>query len=154
MGDITADQARAALDAADRAQRRVTDEIGLPRLYWWIMAAAWIVLGILGDVGPAAVATGATILFAFGHIVLATRYLDGRSRSDQVQVSGRAVSRRIPWLVTAILVGLVAVTIAAGFALDADGARHAGIWASVFAAAIVGFGGPEILATLRRWTRS
>ncbi|MFT4201004.1 MAG: hypothetical protein QM634_09780 [Gordonia sp. (in: high G+C Gram-positive bacteria)] len=151
MGDITADQARAALDAADRAQRRVDDEVGLPRWYWWMMAAAWIVLGVLGDVGPQILATIGSVVFAFGHIVFATRLLDGRQASDQLRVSAATAGRRIPLLVTVILVGLVLLTIGAGFALHADGARHAGIEASVLAAAIVGFGGPQILTTLRRW---
>jgi len=54
-------------------------------------------------------------------------------------------------VVIGMLVALVAVTIADGFALNADGARHAGIGAAVFVAAIIGFGGPVILRLLRRW---
>lgn len=60
----------------------------------------------------------------------------------------------MPAVVIGMLVALVAVTIGAGFALHADGARHPGIGAAVFVAAVVGLGGPEILRTLRRWVRA
>ena len=38
-GQITPEQARAALDAAERARRQVAAEVGLPRGYWWALAA-------------------------------------------------------------------------------------------------------------------
>lgn len=154
MEDIAPDQARAALDAAASAQRRVAAEVGLPRGYWWAMAAGWLVLGVIGDVGPAWLVTVSTLAFGMGHAVFATRLLDGRRRTDQLQVSASVASRRIPLIVTGMLLGFVAVSIGAGFALDADGAGHAGIWASVFVAAIIGFGGPEMLRVLRRWARA
>jgi hypothetical protein len=53
-----------------------------------------------------------------------------------------------------MLVLLVALTVAAALLIDADGAGHAALWAAVVVAAVVGFGGPEILRTLRRWVRA
>jgi hypothetical protein len=49
-----------------------------------------------------------------------------------------------------MLFALVAVTIAAGIALNADGARHPGIAAAVLVSAVVALGGPDILRVLRR----
>jgi hypothetical protein len=154
MDDIAPDEARVALEAADRARRQVAEEIGLPRGYWWAMAGGWIALGVLGSETPAWLATTATVCFSAGHSVLASRLLDGRRRSSRLQVSASVAGGRTPLVVVGMLLGLIAVTVLAALALDADGAGHAGIWASVLVAAIVGCGGPEILQVLRRWVRA
>ncbi|WP_067568694.1 hypothetical protein [Nocardia acidivorans] len=154
MEDIAADQARAALDAAERARRRVADEVGLPRGYWWGMAAGWLVLGVIGDVGPGWLVIAATPAFGAGHSFVASRLLDGRRRTDEVRVSADTAGRRTPFVVIAMLVGLVCVTVGLALALHADGAGHPGIWAAAVVAAIIGFGGPEMLRVLRRWVRA
>lgn len=150
MSGIDHDQARSALDAARRAQQTVADEVGLPRRYWWGMAAGWVVLGLLADFTPSWVTTVATIAFSFGHAILAPRLLDGRHRTSTVQPSRASTSRKIPLIVIAILLVMVALTIATGFALDADGATHSASWAALIVGAVVGFGGPEIFAAARR----
>lgn len=154
MGGTTPADARAALDAVDRATARVADEVGLPRWYWWLLAAGWVFLGVIGDVGPQWLVIAATLGFGVVHSVIASRRLDGRRRTDRLQVSADTARSRIPLVVIGMLIALVVLTIGAGFALHADGARHAGIAAAVFVAAIVGFGGPEILRTLCRWTNA
>src|SRR4051812_34992717 len=136
------------------ARDKVAEEVGLPRGYWWAMAAGWLGLGVVGAVAPAWIATVATVAFGIGHSTLASRLLAGRSRTQRLQVSADVAGRRTPLIVIGMLVGLVVVTIGAGLALDADGADHAGIWAAVLVAAIVGFGGPEILRVLRRWAHA
>ncbi|RDH79217.1 hypothetical protein DVS77_07190 [Mycolicibacterium moriokaense] len=152
--NITSDDARAALDAVDRAKAHIADEVGLPRWYWWLLAAAWVALGVIGDLGPQWLVIGATVGFGALHSIVASRRLDGRRRTDRLQVRAETVGRRIPLVVIGMLLALVAVTIAAGFALGADGARHPGIGAAVFVAAIVGLGGPEILRVLCRWVHA
>ncbi|NUS12452.1 MAG: hypothetical protein HOY69_13815 [Streptomyces sp.] len=154
MGDIAPEEARIALDAADRAQRQVAAEVGLPRGYWWALAGGWLVLGGLGNVAPSWAAGTATVVFGAAHTTLASRLLDGRRRTDRLQVSRTVAGGRVPLVVVGMLVALVAVTVLAALALDADGAGHAGIWATVLVAAVVGFGGPEILRVLRRWARA
>lgn len=154
MDDVAADQARAALDAAERARRQVADEVGLPRGYWWGMAAGWLVLGVIGDVGPDWLVIAATLAFGAGHSAVASRLLDGRRRTDGVQVSADTAGRRTPIVVIGMLIGLVCITVGSAFALNADGAGHPGIWAAVLVAAIIGFGGPELLRVLRRWVRA
>ena len=69
-------------------------------------------------------------------------------------MSADVAGGRIPLVVIGMLLGLVVLTIGAGFAFDADGARHAGLDAAVFGAVVVGLGGPEILGVLRRWARA
>ena len=154
MDSIAAEEARTALDAADRARRQVAQEVGLPRGYWWAMAGGWLLLGGLGSVAPPWAAGMATAVFGAAHWTLASRRLDGRRRTDRLQVSRSVANRRIPLIVVGMLVGLVAVTILAALALDADGAGHAAVWAAVLVAAVIGFGGPEILRVLRRWARA
>jgi hypothetical protein len=154
MENIAPEDARTALDAADRARRQVAEEVGLPRGYWWAMAAGWLVLGGLSGEVPSWAAGIATVVFSAGHTTLASRLLDGRRRTDRLQVSRAVAGPRLPLVVVGMLVGLVAVTVGAALALDADGAGHPGVWASVLVAAIVGFGGPEILRVLRRWARA
>ncbi|MBI0293457.1 hypothetical protein JBE04_02865 [Streptomyces sp. PRKS01-29] len=154
MSDIAPEQARTALDAADRARRQVAEEVGLPRGYWWAMAAGWLLLGVLGNVLPPWPAGIATVGFGVGHGVLASRLLDGRRRTDRLRVSAAVAGRRVPLVVVGMLLGLIGVTVPVALALDADGAGHAGIWAAALTAAVVGFGGPEILRVLRRWVRA
>lgn len=154
MADITPDQARSALDTADLARRHVSDELGLPRPYWWGLAAGWLVLGVLGDVGPAWLVTVATLAFGAGHSFIASRILDGRRRTSRLQVSRSVAGHHIPLVVIGMLVVLVAVTIGLAFALQADGVEHAATWAGLIVALIVGFGGPEMLRVLCRWTHA
>lgn len=154
MADIVPEQARAALDAADRARRQVAEEVGLPRVYWWVMAAAWLVLGVLGDVGPEWLVAIATLAFGAGHSAFASRLLGGRRRTDRLQVSEAVAGPRTFLVVVGMLLGLVGITVGAAFALAADGADHPATWAAVLVAAIIGFGGPEILRVLRHRVRA
>ncbi|MGC5342393.1 hypothetical protein ACPXCE_08310 [Streptomyces sp. DT24] len=154
MNDITPEQAGNALDSVDRVRRQVAEEVGLPRGYWWAMAAGWLLLGGLGGLASPWLAGIATSSFGVGHAVLASRLLGGRRRTDQLQISMAVAGRRVPLVVVGMLLGLVAVTVLAALALDADGADHAGLWATLLVAAVIGFGGPEILRVLRRWARA
>jgi hypothetical protein len=154
MEPIASHDAGDALAAVARARRQVADEIGLPRGYWWGMAAGWVVLGAIGDLGPAWLAIATTVLFGAGHATLASRLLGGRRRSGGLRVSAAVAGRRTPYVVVGMLLLLVVVTVGAALLIDADGAGHAAIWAAVIVAAVVGFGGPEILRTLRRWARA
>lgn len=154
MEPIARHEALAALDAIDQAHRGVAAEVGLPRWYWWLLAAGWIVLGVLGATAPTWVASAATIAYGAVHASIASRVLSGRRRTDGVQVSAETAGRRLPLVVVGMLVALVALTIGAALVLDADGTEHASIHAGVFVAAIVGFGGPEILRVLRRWAHA
>jgi hypothetical protein len=154
VDEVTPEGARSALERAEHARRQVAAEVGVPRSYWWAMAAAWITLGVLGDVGPRWLAAAATVVFAVTHSTVATRLLTGRHPSDRLQVSADTAGHRIPLLVISILFALVVLTVLVGFALHADGVRHPGTWAAVLTATVVGFGGPEILRTARRWAHA
>ena len=151
---MTPAEAHEALDVVARARRQVVAQVGLPRTYWWALAAGWVVLGAIGEEGPAWLASAATLVFGIGHSVLASRLLGGRRRTHDVRPSAATAGRRTPLVVVGMLVGLVALTIAVALLLDADGAEHAAIWAGVLVGVMVGLGGPEILATLRRWARA
>ena len=149
MNATTADAARDALETVGRAQRQVADEPGLPRWYWWLLAAGWIVLGVLGQFTFAWIAVAATVIFGAGNSVLARRLYDGTRPSAGVHLRRTAVSRRMPWLVLGVLIVMIAVTIGVALLLNASGMSYPGIGASIFVAAIVGFGGPDLL----RWAR-
>lgn len=154
MDGITSDQARDALAVAENARRIVAEEVGLPRAYWWFLAAGWLGLGAVGQFGPSWLTTVATVAFGAAHSFFASRFLGGRNRTSGLQVSGAVAGRRTPVVVIGMLLGLVALTVAAALALQADGADHPTLWAGVFVAAIVGLGGPEILKSLLRWARA
>ncbi|WP_017935630.1 hypothetical protein [Nocardioides sp. Iso805N] len=155
MGEqLTPAEAQEALAAVARAQRQIAGEVGLPRVYWWAMAAAWVVLGVLNEVGPRGIGVVVTFLVGAGHSVFATRYLDGRRPTSGVQVSAAVAGGRTQVVVIGMLLMLVALTVAAALALDADGTGHPAIWAGVLVGVIVGFGGPEILRVLRRWAHA
>lgn len=146
--------ASAALAAIERARLRVADQVGLPRVYWWGMAAGWVLLGVLGDLGPAWLSSAATVAFGAAHATVASRLLDGRRRTRGVRVSAAVAGRRTPLVVIGMLLALVALTVGFAIALDADGAGHPAIWAAVVVGAVVGLGGPEILRVLRRLVRA
>lgn len=153
MEHMAENEARAALEAIERARRGVVAEVGLPRWYWWLLAGGWIVLGVIGDLSAAWFATVAAAAFGAAHSVFASRLLGGRRRSGGLQVSAETAGVRTPLVVVAMLIALVGLTIGVALVLDADGTEHASIVAGVFVAAIVGFGGPEMLNVLRRWAR-
>ncbi|HST66158.1 MAG TPA: hypothetical protein VLM05_13310 [Mycobacteriales bacterium] len=147
---VTDEEARAALDAVAHGRRRVIDEIDLPRWYWWGMAGGWVLLGVLSDVGNPWVTTVATVAFGAAHASIAPRVVTGRHRTGNLSVSAEVAGRQVPRLVIGGLLAMVLVTIAAALVLNADGARHPSVIASVFAAVIILFGGPQLLAGVRR----
>lgn len=148
--DLTGEQARAALDAVEQGRRRVIDEIDLPSWYWWGMGAGWIALGALSDLANPWVGAAATIAFGAAHASVAPRVMSGRHRTGALSVSAEVAGRQVPRLVVSGLIAMVVLTIAAALAVNADGARHPAIVASVLAAAIIVFGGPQLLAGVRR----
>ena len=150
MDGITPDQAREALSVAENARRVVAAEVGLPRGYWWLLAAAWSGLAALGQFGPGWLTAVATFAFGAGHAYFASRLLDGRNRTSGLQVSRSVAGRRTPIIVIAMLLALVALNVGVALALRADGTDHAALWSGLFVAAVVGLGGPEILGLLQR----
>lgn len=154
MERIAPDEARAALEAVDHADRHVADEVGLPRWYWWVLALGWVALGVIGEFTAQWITLAATLLFGMVHSAIASRLLGGQRRTGGVQVSKAVAGVRTPVIVIAMLLVLVAITVGASLALQADGAGHARIWAAVFVAALVGLGGPETLRVLRGWVRA
>jgi hypothetical protein len=148
--NLTREEARAALDAVEHGRRRVIDEIDVPRWYWWGLAGGWIGLGILSDLGNAWATTGATLAFGAVHAAIAPRVVNGRHRTGSLSVSAEVAGSHVSRLVIGSLLVLVALTVAAALAVNADGARHPTIIASVFVAAIIIFGGPQLLAGVRR----
>jgi hypothetical protein len=154
MEHIAQEEARGALAAVERARRQVAEEVGLPRGYWWAMAAGWLLLGVLGSVAPAWLAGAATAVFGAGHGVAASRLLDGRRRTRGLRVSRAVAGARVPLVVVGMLLVLIGLTVLAALGLDADGADHASLWAAALVAAVVGFGGPEMLRVLRRWAHA
>ncbi|MCK0440688.1 hypothetical protein MUG78_14805 [Gordonia alkaliphila] len=142
--------AHTSLEAVGRARHQIREEAGLPRWYWWFLAASWVLLGVIGGLAPDWAAIVATVLFGAGNAALASRLYDGTRPGTGVRLRRSQVGRALPWLIIAILVAMVALTVGAALWLAADGAAHPAIIAGVLVAAIVGFGGPELLRVLRR----
>ena len=65
--DLTYAEAQAALTSIDDRQRQVIAEIGMPRGYWWAVAAGWVALGVVVDLGNPWATGVATLLFGAAH---------------------------------------------------------------------------------------
>ena len=143
-------EARVALQGAEQARKRVIDQIGMPWWYWWGLAACWVGLGVLADLGaPWWVLSVATVSIGAGHSYLFQRLVAGRKPRGDVRVRADVAGRHVHVVVIAFLLALVGVTVALALALDADGAEHPSIWASVFAALLLLLGGPRVMAGIR-----
>jgi len=143
-------EARVALQGAEQARRSVIDQIGMPGWYWWGLAACWIVLGVLADVSAAWwIVLGATVAVGAGHSYVFQRLVGGRQRTGDVKVRADVAGRDAHLLVIAFLLALVAVTVVLALLLDADGAGHPSIWASVFVAILLLLGGPRVMDWIR-----
>jgi hypothetical protein len=147
---IDAGEARAALGTVEYSRRQVIAEIDMPRWYWLGLAAGWIGLGVIADVGPGWMAAIATLAFGAAHAAAAQNVLSGRRRSSSLSVRAELAGTHVSALVIAFLVGLVVLTIAAALLIDADGANHPATIAGVMAAIAVALGGPELMAAVRR----
>jgi hypothetical protein len=150
MNYPTEAEARLALESVRKGRQQVADEIGMPWWYWWGLAAAWIVLGLLANFNaPWWVVAIATVAVGATHATVSQRVLAGRQRTGDVRVRGDVASERGMLLVIGFLVVLVGVTIAVALGLSADGAGHPSIWASCFAAVLVVLGGPRLMLAIR-----
>jgi hypothetical protein len=143
-------EARAALAAAERGQRRVIDEIGIPRWYWWTLALGWVVIGILADLDRAWLTGIATFLFGAGHAAVYSSVAGGRYRNPRLSVRADTIGLPVATVVLVSLLGLVALTLITALILAADGARHPSTIAAVFVAVVVLLGGPSLMAYFRR----
>jgi hypothetical protein len=149
---LTDAEARLALHEVEQGRQRVIDQIGMPRWYWWGLAACWIALGVLNDIANAWVIAVATVTFGAVHSAVSQRLLGGR-RTSGVKVRADVAGRRAPVIVFGFLIALAGVTIAAGFAAYADGAEHPGTLASVLVAVMILLGGPRVMAAIRARAR-
>ena len=147
---IGASDARLALTAVDHSREQVIAEIDMPRWYWLGLAAGWVGLGLVSDLGPAWLIVAATLVFGATHAAVAQNVLSGRKRSAALSVRAELAGAHIPALVIGFLVGLVMLTVAAALLIDADGADHPATIAGVMAAIAVALGGPELMAAVRR----
>jgi hypothetical protein len=147
---MTAVEARAALDSVARDRLRVIDEIGVPRWYWWGVALGWVGLGYVSDLKHAWLSAVATLLFGAVHSAVAPRVVGGRRRTHSLSVRRELAGPKTPVLIFGGLIGLAVVTVAVAIVASADGARHPVTVASVFVAVLIVLGGPQLLANVRR----
>ena len=148
--EISEAEARLALSSIQQRRQQVIAEIDVPSWYWVSLAAGWIVLGVLAQYGPAWATIAGTVLFGAVHAAVSPRILSGRHASQHVSVHSNLVDRRLPALVIGFLILMTAVTVALALIANADGARHATLFASVIVAALVLLGGPRLVDTVRR----
>ena len=148
--DIGEDEARLALDTVEHRRLQVIAEIDVPRWYWWGLAAGWVGLGVITDLGHAWVTLVATFAFGTVHSVVAQHVLSGRHGSRQLSVRRGVVGRHTPLVLVGLLVGLAAVTVGLALLAEADGAGHPVTMASVVVAVAILCGGPAVMAAIRR----
>ncbi len=143
---ITHEEAEGALATVDLRRRRVIEEVGLPSWYWWGLALGWIAVGIAADSGIVWLSAAATLIFGAVHANVVPRVASGRHRTQRLSVKADLAGRRTSLIVVLGVVALGVLTVAAGFALDADGTRDPSIVASIFVAVVILLGGPRLLA--------
>ena len=103
---VGASDARSALTAVEYSRQQVIAEIDMPRWYWLGLAAGWIGIGVIADVGPGWLFAAATLAFGATHAAVAQNVLSGRRRSSALSVRAELVGTRVPALVIGLLVGL------------------------------------------------
>jgi hypothetical protein len=147
--DISESDARLALRSVAQRRRQVLAQIDVPRWYWWGLAAGWIVLGYVTDLGHPWVTAAATLAFGAVHSSVAQRVLSGRHRSRLLSVRADLVPPWVPALIIGCLIGLGGVTIALALLAKADGADHPVTMAGVVVAVALVCGGPRLMAWVR-----
>ncbi|ACZ32272.1 hypothetical protein Xcel_3272 [Xylanimonas cellulosilytica DSM 15894] len=146
--NITPEEARAALVAADAGHHAVADEVGVPGWYWWGLGAAWIGFGVIADLDVFWLTIAVTLAFGIAHAQVFARVAHGRRRTGAVQVRRDVAGRRTMLHVWLLLLALAAAGVAFALLVAADGAAHPAIIGAVLPAAVVVAGGP----TLVRWS--
>jgi hypothetical protein len=147
---ITAGEARLALDDVERRHQQVVDEIDVPRWYWLGLAVGWVVLGVIADLGHPWLTLGATSIFGAAHASISGWALSGRHRTNRVSVRHDVAGSRIAGVVVVFLLAMTAVTVGLALLANADGAGHPVTAASVVVAVAVACGGPNLTAAVRR----
>src|SRR6478735_1553204 len=110
---IDESDARSALTAVEYSRQQVIAEIDMPRWYWLGLAAGWIGLGVVADVGPGWLGLVAALVFGAAHAAVAQHVLSGRRRSASLSVRAELAGTHVAALVIGFLLGLVAFTVAA-----------------------------------------
>jgi hypothetical protein len=142
-------EAQVALHGVEWAREQVIGEIGMPWWYWWGLAACWVALGVLSDLGISAwILTAATVAVGAVHSFVFNRLLGGRTGSG-VQVRRSVAGKHAEVRVIGFLLTLVALTVVSALLLDWDGAEHPGTSSGIFTAAVLLLGGPRVMAWIR-----
>jgi hypothetical protein len=150
MSHPTETEAREALQGIEQARQRVIDQVGMPWWYWWGLAAGWVGLGVLVDLGaPWWLVMAATLAVGIGHSTVSQRVCGGRQRTGGLRVGADVTGRHAELRVIGFLLALVAVTTGTALLLSADGAGHPATWASVIVAILLLLGGPRVMAWIR-----
>ena len=143
-------EAQIALHDVAWAREQVIGEIGMPWWYWWGLAACWVGLGVLSDLGVSAwILTVATVAVGAVHSFVFNRLLAGRAGSG-IQVRRSVAGTHFEVRVIGFLLVLVALTVVSALLLNWDGAGHPGTWSGIFTAAVLLLGGPRVMAWIRR----
>ncbi|QTX03429.1 hypothetical protein [Agromyces archimandritae] len=142
--EMTPDEARRALADTEAAQRTVAVEVGAPAAYWWGLGIAWVALGAIADLGNAWLTVILTFAIGLAHAIVGGRLMGGRHRSGRVQPSAATAGRDTGLVVWIFLVVLVLVTVGLALLLNADGAGHPALFASLAPATLLVAGGPRI----------
>jgi len=140
--------AATALDEIRRREHEVIDAAIVPVWYWWVVAAASVVLGAVVDGRDArAIGVGA-VVYALAIAGLTAFVILGGVR--RVKVHEQLLGPDGALLIVAF-VGIVVVgTIAVAFVLQAGGVSQAGTISTLLCAAALVVGGPLLMRRLRR----
>src|SRR5690242_6857004 len=120
MTNPTQAEAQVALHGVAWAREQVIGQIGMPWWYWWGLAACWVGLGVMSDLGLSAwIVTAATVAVGAVHSAVFNRLLGGRAGSG-VQVRRSVAGKHVEARVIGFLLALVALTVVTALLLDWD----------------------------------
>ncbi|MCP2324376.1 hypothetical protein HDA40_002883 [Hamadaea flava] len=141
------DEAAQALAQVRATQEQVIGMSMIPIWFWWAIGA--LMVGF-----AAAIESGDDTIIGIGVVVFVVGLTASVGwvvrKALRVQVRNDLLGLRGAGLIAGFVLGTVAVSLAAGFALEAADVAHPATWGEVVTAMILGFGGPWLNRALRR----
>jgi hypothetical protein len=145
--------ANQSLALIENQREWVIDQIDAPRWYWGLLAAAWVGLGAVADVGkPGLTATTLAIFLSVSAVVSRAVSL-GRQGTRRLSARRETVGKQGTVTVVACLLAMVGATIVGALLADHDGAGHPVTTASIPVGVCIALGGHHMLASIRQRAR-
>lgn len=140
--------AASELEAIKRSQAGVIEAVLVPRWYWWVVGILVIPLGVVADSHQRVATAVVAVVVALVIAVVSVAMITGAYRGARVHPATLGTAGAL-YIVGFVLL-VVGASLVVAFSLQASGSRFPGTIGTVVAAALLIFGGPLLMASLRR----